>query len=342
MVKTTEIATVGAGRPKKGSQRQIDNAEFKRLKIIRDEKEKKGGINYYYKAPQKAVENLSVIALPAVSGIITVENPAFVAGISTSSSDAVTTEEIATTAAALPSSSSSPLAAAAAAAVVKTSEMESVESIISQSSSSAAVIESATSTISSSSSSAAVTLTGIETTTADDDNNRVAPASSVAASAVISASSVFSVQMLNDVNEAIRRIKSGNVWPYPDCWYRPPSGPMMNEHKAKDSNHYFAIPVLCFIPVLQFPHRFPNKKCPCPRFGMKHTHVQSNGFTTPCRVVGESYTYAMVGLRYSCEDCKALKDNSTYTFNSYDRRVLAYLPPDIRYIYVHYDAHLYI
>jgi hypothetical protein len=39
MVKTTEIATVGAGRPKKGSQRQIDNAEFKRLKIIRDEKE---------------------------------------------------------------------------------------------------------------------------------------------------------------------------------------------------------------------------------------------------------------------------------------------------------------
>jgi hypothetical protein len=307
MVKTTEIATVGAGRPKNGSQRQIDNAEFKRLKIIRDEKEKKGGINYYYKAPQKAVENVSVIALPAVSGIITVENPAFVAGISTSSSDAVTTEEIVTTAAALPSSSSSssssPLAAAAAAAavvvaaariVVKTSEMESVESIISQSSS-AAVIESATSTISSSSSSAAVTLTGIDTTTADDDNNRVAPASSVAASAVISASSVFSVQMLNDVNEAIRRIKSGNVWPYPDCWYRPPSGPMMNEHKAKDSNHYFAIPVLCFIPVLQFPHRFPNKKCPCPRFGMKHTHVQSNGFTTPCRVVGESYTYAMVG-----------------------------------------------
>jgi hypothetical protein len=76
-----------------------------------------GGINYYYKAPPKAVENLSVIALPAVSGNITAENPAFVAGISTSSSDAVTTEEIVTTAAALPSSSSSssspPLAAAA-------------------------------------------------------------------------------------------------------------------------------------------------------------------------------------------------------------------------------------
>jgi transposase-like protein len=81
------------------------------------------------------------------------------------------------------------------------------------------------------------------------------------------------------------------------------------------------------MPVLEFNTRFQG--CPCPLFPSEHKRVVSNGYTEPCRVVGATFTYAMVGNRYICPDCRDLKKMS-YTFNSYDDRVIALLPPDIR------------
>ena len=144
-------------------------------------------------------------------------------------------------------------------------------------------------------------------------------------------SRVLSDQQLKDADFAVKRVKESSSWPFPGSWYFPPTGPKLSEISARDPNKYFSIPVLLFMPVNEFPNRF--NKCPCARFGYNHKRVNSNGFTEPCRVVGAHFTYAMVGNRYLCLDCKDIsKDSeaSSYTFNSYDERVLSYLPPDIR------------
>jgi hypothetical protein len=81
-------------------------------------------------------------------------------------------------------------------------------------------------------------------------------------------------------------------------------------------------------------HEFSSRidKCPCAAYGYAHKRVVSNGYTEACRVVGSNYTYAMVGNRCICHDFKDLGSSlvDTYTFSSYDERVLAYLSPDIR------------
>jgi hypothetical protein len=144
-------------------------------------------------------------------------------------------------------------------------------------------------------------------------------------------SKVLSAQQLKDADIAIKRMKESSTWPFPGSWYYPPSGPKLSEMNARDPNKYFSIPVLLFMPVCEFSNRFV--KCPCARFGYSHKRVISNGYTEPCRVVGTQYTYAMVGNRYLCHDCKEItkdSDASSYTFNSYDERVSSYLPPDIR------------
>ena len=144
-------------------------------------------------------------------------------------------------------------------------------------------------------------------------------------------SKVLSEQQLKDADYAVDRVKESPGWPFSGSWYFPPTGPKLSEISARDPNKYFSIPVLLFMPAQEFPNRFD--RCPCARFGYNHTRVNSNGYTEPCRVVGTHYTYAMVGNRYLCLDCKDISkdsDDSTYTFNSYDERVLSYLPPDIR------------
>ena len=144
-------------------------------------------------------------------------------------------------------------------------------------------------------------------------------------------SRILSDQQLKDAGFAVKRVKEFSSWPFPGSWYFPPTGPKLSEISARDPNKYFSIPVLLFMPVNEFPNRF--NKCPCARFGYNHKRVYSNGFTEPCRVVGAHFTYAIVGNRYLCLDCKDIsKDSeaSSYTFNSYDERVLSYLPPDIR------------
>ena len=144
-------------------------------------------------------------------------------------------------------------------------------------------------------------------------------------------SRVLSDQQLKDADFAVKRVKESSSLPFPGSWYFPPTGPKLSEISARDPNKYFSIPVLLFMPVNEFPNRF--NKCPCARFCYNHKRVNSNGFTEPCRVVGAHFTYAMVGNRYLCLDCKDIsKDSeaSSYTFNSYDERVLSYLPPDVR------------
>ena len=144
-------------------------------------------------------------------------------------------------------------------------------------------------------------------------------------------SKVLSEQQLKDAEYAVKRVKESSSWPFSGSWYFPPTGPKLSEISARDPNKYFSIPVLLIMPVQEFPNRF--NKCPCARFGYNHKRVNSNGYTEPCRVVGIHYTYAMVGNRYICLDCKEISkdsDASTYTFNSYDERVLSYLPPDVR------------
>ena len=141
-------------------------------------------------------------------------------------------------------------------------------------------------------------------------------------------SSVLSAQQLKDADYAWKAIQDSNgVWPFLSSWYHPTSGPKLNESQSRDPTKYFSVPVLLFMPVNEFPLRF--EKCPCPVFGYQHKRIVSNGHTEPCRVVGSTFTYAMVGIRYICLDCKGLKKES-YTFNSYDERVIAFLPPDIR------------
>jgi hypothetical protein len=109
-----------------------------------------------------------------------------------------------------------------------------------------------------------------------------------------------------------------------------PSGPKLGNLNSKDPRKYFSLPVLLFMPAIEFSSQLQG--CPCAELGYKHTRVMSNGYTEPYRVVGSDFTYAMVGNRYSCLDCKALGDGRThtFTFNSYDERFLARLPVDIR------------
>lgn len=141
-------------------------------------------------------------------------------------------------------------------------------------------------------------------------------------------SSVLSAQQMRDVDFAVKKVKeSRGVWPFANSWYFPMTGPKLSEASAIDPIKFLSIPVLLFMPVLEFSHRFD--RCPCASYGYQHKKVVSNGYTEPCRVVGATYTYAMVGNRYSCLDCRELKKD-TYTFNSYDERLIAYLPPDIR------------
>ena len=141
-------------------------------------------------------------------------------------------------------------------------------------------------------------------------------------------SNVLSHQQLLDVDYALKKVKGGSgIWPFPNSWYCPPSGPKLGYASSKDPAKYFSVPVLLYMPVVEFSSRFQN--CPCAEFGYKHSRVVSNGYTEPCRVVGMDYTYAMVGNRYMCQDCKDL-GTSSYTFNSYDERFMAFLPPDIR------------
>jgi hypothetical protein len=144
-------------------------------------------------------------------------------------------------------------------------------------------------------------------------------------------SKVLSEQQLKDADYSIKGVKESSSWPFPGSWYYPPSGPKLSVINARDPNKYFSIPVLLFMPVSEFSNRFV--KCPCARFGYSHKRVISNGYTELCRVVGTQYTYAMVGNRYICHDCKEItkdSDASSYTFNSYDERVLSYLPLDVR------------
>lgn len=141
-------------------------------------------------------------------------------------------------------------------------------------------------------------------------------------------SNVLSQQQILDVDFALRKVKNGGgVWPFPNSWYCPPSGPKLGNASSRDPTKYFGVPVLLFMPVVEFSSRF--QKCPCAEYGYKHGRVVSHGYTEPCRVVGMDFTYAMVGNRYLCHDCKDL-GTSTFTFNSYDERFLAFLPPDIR------------
>lgn len=141
-------------------------------------------------------------------------------------------------------------------------------------------------------------------------------------------SKVLSDQQLRDADVAVKKVKDSNTWPFTSSWYFPPSAPKLSNLNSRDPNRYFAIPVLLIMPVMEFSARF--QSCPCPQFGYDHRRVVSNGYTEPCRVVGPHYTYAMVGNRYSCLDCRDLRADS-YTFCSYDERLLAQLPPDIRY-----------
>lgn len=146
-------------------------------------------------------------------------------------------------------------------------------------------------------------------------------------------SKVLSIQQLNDVNFALKKVKECNgTWPFATSWFYPPSGPKLSNINSRDPSKYFSIPVLLFMPKIEFSTRFQFQGCPCAEYGYKHTRVVSNGYTEPCRVVGCDFTYAMVGNRYSCLDCKELGNERahTFTFNSYDERFLVYLPPDIR------------
>lgn len=141
-------------------------------------------------------------------------------------------------------------------------------------------------------------------------------------------SSVLSAEQLRDADFAVKKVKESlGKWPFATSWYYPPSGPKLSFVMSNDPTKYFSIPVLLFMPVSEF--RLRLKRCPCASFGYLHKRVISNGYTEPCRVVGSDFTYAMVGNRYMCLDCKDLRRDS-YTFSSYDDRVLAYLPPDIR------------
>lgn len=141
-------------------------------------------------------------------------------------------------------------------------------------------------------------------------------------------SSVLSAEQLRDADFAVKKVKeSSSKWPFATSWYYPPSGPKLSFLMSNDPTKYFSIPVLLFMPVSEF--RLRLKRCPCVNFGYLHKRVISNGYTEPCRVVGSDFTYAMVGNRYMCLDCKDLRRDS-FTFSSYDDRVLAYLPPDIR------------
>lgn len=141
-------------------------------------------------------------------------------------------------------------------------------------------------------------------------------------------SSVLSAEQLRDADFAVKKVKESlSKWPFATSWYYPPSGPKLSFLMSNDPTKYFSIPVLLFMPVSEF--RLRLKRCPCVNFGYLHKRVISNGYTEPCRVVGSDFTYAMVGNRYMCLDCKDLRRDS-YTFSSYDDRVLAYLPPDIR------------
>lgn len=141
-------------------------------------------------------------------------------------------------------------------------------------------------------------------------------------------SSVLSAEQLLDVDIAIKKVTgSRGIWPFETSWYYPPTGPKLSVPMSKDPAKYFSIPVLLFMPVCEFPLRL--QRCPCARFGYHHKRVISNGHTDPCRVVGSNFTYAMVGKEYVCLDCKETFQDS-YTFSSYDDRVLAFLPPDIR------------
>lgn len=141
-------------------------------------------------------------------------------------------------------------------------------------------------------------------------------------------SGVLSSQQSRDIEFVKKKVMAsrGN-WPFENSWYFPMTGPKLSEASAVDPTKFLSIPVLLFMPVLEFSNRFD--RCPCASYGYEHNRVVSNGFTEPCRVVGASYTYAMLGNRYSCLDCKD-SNQGTYTFNSYDERLLAYLPPDIR------------
>jgi hypothetical protein len=141
-------------------------------------------------------------------------------------------------------------------------------------------------------------------------------------------SSVLSAQQLIDADFAIKKVRDSNGnWPFSNSWYYPASGPKLSQINSRDPTKYLSIPVLLFMPVNEFPLRFD--RCPCAAFGYQHKRVVSKGYTVPCRVVGTNYTYAMVGNRYTCLDCRDLKKD-THSFNSYDDRFLAYLPPDIR------------
>jgi hypothetical protein len=150
--------------------------------------------------------------------------------------------------------------------------------------------------------------------------------------AVMSGScSVLSAEQLKDVAFAVNKVKNcPGTWPFANSWYYPPSGPKLSHLNSRDPTKYMSIPVLLFMPMHEFSSRID--KCPCAAYGYAHKRVVSNGYTEACRVVGSNYTYAMVGNRYICHDCKDLGSSlvDTYTFSSYDERVLAYLPPDIR------------
>lgn len=156
-----------------------------------------------------------------------------------------------------------------------------------------------------------------------------APAPKLSDAVMGGRSKVLSARQLKDADIAVKRITDGKgTWPFPGSWYFPPSAPKLSNLSLRDPNRYFSIPVLLIMPVDEFSSRF--QSCPCARFGYEHRSIVSHGYTVPCRVVGPHFTYALVGNRYSCLDCKVLNTGS-YTFCSYDERFLAQLPPDIRY-----------
>ena len=147
---------------------------------------------------------------------------------------------------------------------------------------------------------------------------------------MIGRSNVLSAKQIIDADFALKKVKGcRGIWPFPGSWYYPDSGPKLSSLSSKDPNKYFDVPVLLIMPLIEFRNRFDT--CPCAEFGYKHSRVYSHGYTDPCRVVGADFSYAMIGNRYLCLDCKALglSDVGSYTFNSYDERFLALLPPDI-------------
>ena len=125
-------------------------------------------------------------------------------------------------------------------------------------------------------------------------------------------SSVLSAQQMIDADFATRVVRDcRGVWPFSNSWYYPASGPKLSELNSRDPTQYLSVPVLLFMPINEFPLRFDRR--PCAAFGYQHKRVVSKGYTVPCRVVGTHYTYAMVGNRNTCLDCKELKKTPTHS-----------------------------